>query len=455
MAQPDMIGYGLYKTLPQANNLNPAMLPDYKVSIGLPGLSGFRLNASQNFSNLEKLNAKDEEGRMILSDIYDGLNRNNRIATANTLNLFHLGIRGVSGYTAFSINSRVEARTNLPKGIFSLLYHGNSSNQIEDGLIDLNRISAKTMAFTEIAISHGREILSGKMTAGIRLKYLIGHNYSALPGLDASLRTYGNDSFRGDSITFTSNGFDAKLGGISGAVAVGKDNEADIINAGLRNSGIAVDLGATYKFSRKINFFASLNDLGFINWNQAYAYQANIPSASYTFSGLDVIELLNGQNLSVVRELDSLVEQLDIVEIKDESFSSALTARLYAGASYAMTHQQTASAILYTELYRGRLIPALTAMYNFHPGTFFNFAFSGTVMNNRFNNFGTGITLNLVPFQLVLATNDLLSIINPMKGRSLDFRFGINHTFGNINKGKSKAKRNSNDTIETIDLGID
>ena len=77
------------------------------------------------------------------------------------------------------------------------------------------------------------------------------------------------------------------------------------------------------------------------------------------------------------------------------------------------------------------------------------------MMNGRVNNFGTGLTLNLVPFQIVLATNDLLSIVNPIKGRAVDFRFGINHTFGNVNKGKSRAKKNSDNTIDTIDLGID
>jgi hypothetical protein len=55
----------------------------------------------------------------------------------------------------------------------------------------------------------------------------------------------------------------------------------------------------------------------------------------------------------------------------------------------------------------------------------------------------------------VLATNDLLSLVNPIKGRAVDFRFGINHTFGNVNKGKSRAKKNSDNTIDTIDLGID
>jgi hypothetical protein len=76
-------------------------------------------------------------------------------------------------------------------------------------------------------------------------------------------------------------------------------------------------------------------------------------------------------------------------------------------------------------------------------------------MNGRVNNIGAGFTLNLIPFQICLTTNDLLSLVNPIKGRSADLRFGINFTFGNINKGKQRGSKNSDDTIDTIDLGID
>ncbi|WP_148230083.1 DUF5723 family protein [Marivirga tractuosa] len=454
LAQSDMIGYGLYKTLPQANNLNPALLPDYKFSLGLPGLSGFHINTGQNFTNLELLTAVDENGNINTGDIFRKMRRNNRVTSNNTINLFHLGIRGLTSYTAFSINTKTFARASLPKELFALALYGNASDELDDGLVDLSRGSVKTMAYTEIGISHGREILAGKMTAGIRLKYMIGHAYADIPTIDGSLQTYGNSEFRGDSISLNVNQFEIRGGGAAGALMNGDDIGDDIRSAVTGNSGFGLDIGATYEFSQKIRFFASLNDLGFINWNQGNSYLGTVPSMSYTFGGADVVELINGEDLSVIDELDSVVNNLEYNETK-ESFTTSLTGKLYAGASYQFSRRQTASAILYSELYKGALIPALTAMYNFQGGTFFNFAFSATMMNGRVNNFGTGITLNLIPFQVVLATNDLLSIVNPMNGRAVDFRFGINHTFGNVNKGKSRAKKNSKNTIDTIDLGID
>lgn len=452
LAQSDMIGYGLYKTLPQANNLNPAMLPDYKFSLGLPGLSGFHINTGQNFTNLELLTSVDENGNINTGDIFNKMRRNNRVTSNNTINLFHLGIRGLTSYTAFSVNTKTFARVSLPKELFAFALYGNASDQLDNGLLDLSRGSVKTMAYTEIGISHGREILAGKMTAGIRLKYIVGHAYGDMNSIDASLKTYGNDDFRGDSIEMNVNQFDVRTAGVAGGFINEND---DIRGSALSNGGFGLDLGATYEFSKKIRFFASLNDLGFINWNEQYTNKQTIPSFQYKFSGADVIELINGEDLSVLDEFDSVVNDLEIEETKNESFSTSLTAKLYAGASYQLSRRQTASAILYSEFYRGALIPALTAMYNFQGGTFFNFAFSATMMNGRVNNFGTGITLNLIPFQVVLATNDLMSIAFPKKGRAVDFRFGINHTFGNVNKGKSRAKKNSKNTIDTIDLGID
>ncbi|WP_340153642.1 DUF5723 family protein [uncultured Marivirga sp.] len=455
LAQSDMISYGLNKTLPQANNLNPAILPDYKFSFGLPGLSGFHINTAQNFTNLELLNTKDEDGSLNSNNILSAIKRNNRISSNNNINLFHLGIRGLTSYTAVSINTRTTARVSLPREFFQFAVLGNASDELKDGLLDLNRFSTKLMGYTEIGVSHGREILGGKMTAGIRIKYLIGHGYADIKNFDARLRTYGNKDFRGDSLAIDVNQFDIRTAGIAASVSDEDFESDDIRSSVLSNGGFGLDLGATYEFSRKIRFFASLNDLGFINWNSQYATKLAVPSFQYNFSGIDVVELINGEDISVINDFDSVINDLEIAETTDESFATSLTARIYAGASYQLSRRQTASAILYSELYRGTLIPAFTGMYNFQAGTFFNFAFSATLMNGRVNNFGTGVTLNLVPFQIVLATNDLLSIVNPMQGRAVDFRFGINHTFGNVNKGKTRAKKNSKNTIDTIDLGID
>lgn len=448
-AQSDMIGLGLYRTLPQANNINPAMLPDYRFSLGLPGLSGFHTNTGQNFTNLELLTTTDENGNINTGDVFNRMRRNNRVTSNNTVNIFHLGVRGLTSYTSFSVNTKAFARASLPKEFFAFALYGNASAELEDGLLDLSRGSFKSMAYTEIGVSHGREILAGKMTVGARFKYIIGHAYADIATFDASLQTFGNGDFRGDSIAINSNEFEVRGGGAAGALLNGDDVEDDIRAAVTGNSGFGLDLGATYEFSRRIKFFASLNDLGYINWSEENAYIGVVPSVSYSFSGADVVELINGDDLSIIDEIDSVVNNLDYDE-RRESFSTSLTGKLYAGASYSISRRQTASAILYSEIYRGAFIPAFTAMYNFQAGTFFNFAFSATMMNGRVNNLGTGLTLNLIPFQIVLATNDLLSLVNPIKGRAVDFRFGINHTFGNVNKGKSRAKRTV--TIQLIQL---
>lgn len=455
LAQSDMISYGLHKTLPQANNLNPAMLPDYKFTIGLPGLSGFHLNTAQNFTNLGLLTSKDAEGYIDTDKILSKIKRNNRVSTNNTVNLFHLGIRGLTSYTAFSVNTRAIVRTSLPREFFQFAVLGNASNQLDGGVLDMGRFSTKAMGYTEIGLSHGREILAGKMTVGVRVKYLMGHAYADLKSFDATLTTHGNDDFRGDSISMNVKEFDIRTAGAAGLFVKDENQDENLVKSLLSNRGFGLDLGATYEFSRKIKFFASLNDLGFISWNEQYTNQRTVPSFNYQFGGVDVVELMNGENLSVIDDFDSMINNLTIVETNNESFTTSLTARLYAGASYELSRRQTVSAIMYSELYRGTLIPAFTGIYNFQAGTFFNFAFSATMMNGRVNNFGTGITLNLMPFQIVLATNDLGSLINPMKARTADFRFGINHTFGNVEKAKSRGKKRSKNTIDTIDLGIE
>lgn len=442
-SQSDMIGYGLYKTLPQSNQLNPALLPDFKVSIGLPGLSGFRMNASQNFTNLDILTSKNEDGTMDLANVYDNLKRNNRTTVNLNANIFHLGIRTQNAYTAFSINTRTFNRFSFPRSLVDLVYYGNASNQIDASNLDFSKLSFKSNSFTEIGISHGRSILKGKMTVGARFKFLIGHAYADVSNFNLSLRTFGDS----DSIRISTEGFTIRTGGVTGLLAQ-EGSDEDLIPSLIANKGFALDLGATYQFSKKIKFFGSINDLGYIAWND-YTYKLKAESSGITFKGADFL----GQ--SIDEELDSLINEYDFEEVNNESFRNSLMANVYLGASYDLSKRQTVSTIFYSELYRGAIIPAFTAMYNFQYNTFFNVALASTFMNGRINNIGTGFTLNLIPFQICVTTNDLLSIINPMKGKSVDLRFGINFTFGNINKGKHKTKNNSDNTIDTIDLGID
>jgi hypothetical protein len=437
-AQSDMIGYGLAKTLPQANSLNPAILPDYKFSLGLPGLSGAHFYSGNNFLTLKNLTAKDAEGNMLLEPIFAGLKNNNRINSEGNINIFHIGFRKQKSYTAVSVNSRFITQVSIPKELLALPYYGNASDQIPNGLVDLNDFAARATAFTEVGISHGRAFLDDKLTLGVKIKYLIGHGIVDLPNLDASIRTYGDNDFRGDSIEFRSNGFDVRAGGVFGAVAKDDGSVDDIKNA-FNNGGFGIDLGATFQLTEKISLFASINDLGYIRWSNN-SYIVSVPQASAMFTGVDLIDVINGDTDALESQLDSLESDLNIVETEDQPFTTPLTGKLYAGASYKLSKRQTASAIMYSELYRGKIIPAFTAMYNFQYNTFFNFALSGTLMNNR-PNIGTGFTFNVIGLQLYLATNDVLSILNPGNGRTFDVRAGLNFTFGNINKVKEVKEK--------------
>ncbi len=434
-AQSDMIGYGLIKTLPQANALNPAMLPDYKFTLGLPGLSGAHVYSGNNFITLNKLTAKDAEGNLTLAPIFSGLKNNNRVNSEGNINIFHLGIRNQKSYTAFSINTRVITHTTVPRELLALPYYGNASDQIANGLVDLNSFSARAIAFTEVGISHGRSFLDEKLTLGARLKYLVGHGIIDLPNLDASIRTYGDNEFRGDSIEFISNGFDVRAGGIFGA-SVKDDGSAEEIKSAFNNGGFALDLGATFQLTEKINLFASINDLGFIRWSND-TYIATVPQASAIFNGVDLIDAINGDTDALDAQLKDLENDLEITETEDQPFTTPLTGKLYVGASYQLSKRQTGSAIMYSQLYRGKIIPAFTALYNFQYNTFFDFALSGTLMNGR-PNIGTGFTFKVIGLQLYLATNDVISILNPGNGRSFDVRAGLNFTFGNIHKTKEK-----------------
>jgi len=439
------MGYGLYKTLPQANALNPALLPDYKFTLSLPGLAGFKANASQNFTNFSLLTAKNGDGAMDLEGIFEKLRRNNRTTANLAVPLFNLGIRSQHGYTAFSVTTRSFSRFSFPRELANLAYFGNAND--ETRALSFDRLALKSNTFSEIGLSHGREILKGKMTIGASIKYLIGHSYLDLADFNLALNTFNDDSIR-----ISTQGLEGRIAGPAALALIDDVSDRDLNNSIFTGSGLGVDVGATYQFSEKINLFASINDLGFIRWSGPSRSHA-ISATAYTFKGADLLD--ESPEDEFTEEFNRLEKEFEESERINEPFSNALTANIYLGGSYKLSKKQTASAILYAELYKGTLVPAFSGMYNVQFKTFFNFIAGFTAMNGRVNNIGTGFTLNLIPFQINLVTNDLLSLVNPMKGRAADLRVGINFTFGNVGRIKTKNKRKSKNTIDNIDLGLD
>jgi hypothetical protein len=430
-AQNSVTSLPLIRTLPQASGLNPGMLPEYKFALGLPGIGGIHSSTDINFMNLSTLLSADAE------QIYNRLARTSRLTNYQEVSLFHLGIRTQKSHTAFSIDTKTFSRFTFPRDLIGMVLLGNDHEKLAGQDVSLNNLSFVARAHTEFALTHGREILDG-LNVGVRLKYLMGHFDASLPGIDATLRA------NIDEVSFTANQFDVRTAGIAPFLS---EDEVDYVNLALSpNSGFGIDVGAEYRLLKRLNLFASVIDMGFINWSNNTAIY-RFPSASISFQGLtDLLNLEEGGG--ILAEVDTLIQNYRPERLADDpSYRTALNAKFYGGASFDLTKDHRVGAMLFSEIYQGSIIPAFSVFFNTRYNAVLDLAVNASVMNNRVDNVGIGLTARFLIFQWYLVTNNVFSYTNPISAQSINIRTGLNIHTGNIRKQKKGRRSASGDSI--------
>jgi hypothetical protein len=131
-AQNSQVMY--YMNLPQNHLFNPAMRPSNSFYIGLPGLSGFSINASNNLLNFSDMFARGQRDS-IMTFLHPDFNSNeffakikdkNSIEPRINIPLFGLGFTvGNGNYVFLDIIDRMEGNMVIPGDFLRLALRGN------------------------------------------------------------------------------------------------------------------------------------------------------------------------------------------------------------------------------------------------------------------------------------------------------------------------------------------
>src|ERR1041385_6950675 len=263
----------LMNSLPQYVTNNPAFVPKYKFALGVPG-SMLDFNYYNNGFNYNDITSVDNGKRVAnLSKLTSVLPPKTYITSVAQLDIFRLGLKvGESAYLSVNSSVRGYGRAMIPKDAISLLVNGNAAYVGQTASISP---AGEMQLFWENAVGLGVS-LSEKLSVGARLKLLRGFmnvntssanatisvadNYNLTLAADMSVKTSGihniNDGF--------------KFSNYSG------------------NTGVGLDLGATFKPIDKLTLAASLVDIGAIKWKyDTYQYTLDKTKANYTFQGVD------------------------------------------------------------------------------------------------------------------------------------------------------------------------
>lgn len=448
-----------FMNLPQSKSLNPALKPIDSVYIGLPVITGISLGLNNNFVNFSDIIVKGRTDSLITflhpdyntADFLNKLKKVNFIEPELTVQMFALGFKAGKGYFSFDVNERMSASASFPKSAIELALTGNSS--FAGKYIDLSALRGSAVWYHEAGLGYSRNI-TPRLRAGIKTKLLFGI-------LSADIR---NNSFGIRVNQDYTHVFDADIeANISAPVTIDRDqdnnissvgfNNDDMKNAvllkGVKNTGLGVDLGVTYKLTEKAMLSAAVTDLGFIKWknNVSTLYTRN----NFEFTGLNMTDVVNGTKdlEDAGNELvDSLRTLFNPVETH-APFTTFTPSTLSLAGSYQLTKHLNLGVLSSTRMTGKQFHQSLTMSANMNLGSILMTSLSYTAANHTYDNIGAGVALRLAVFQfyvtadrIPLTWNKIVSdqntFIVPSNWNTVDLRFGLNFVFGR-HRNKVKA----------------
>ena len=419
------------------------------------------MNARTNFANFNDLVFKHPNQDSLISflhpdanieDFTSKLRNRNFIAPDLHINLLSFGFRVKNSFVSFSLSERSSGRLALPKDLVLLGLHGNE--QFAGKNADFSSIGADLNYYREYALGYSH-IVDDRLTVGARGKLLFGKANISFADTDISLYTDADTYHMRMQSKFTVNmslpvHLEIRDGEIADASAHFDNSDYDPLDFVFKssNTGFAIDLGATYKLIEPVTLYASITDLGFINWKDD-VYNLSM-DGDFEFDGLDVSSVFNSGDDSDPGEdiLDELNEKFKI-SATENSYRSGLPARLFVGGMYELNPVIGFGLLSRSEVYQNRLEQAVTLSANSNIGRWLSASLSYSMMNNSYNNVGMGLSLRGGGFQLYVLSDNLNSTFYPHRTNSVNLWFGLNLIFGH----KSAAAPRG-DTLDKYDTPI-
>ena len=432
-SQGQLTLYQLNGQVPQANNLNAGLFPDYKVSIGIPVLSSTYVSANGGQLSLNRAFTRTAEDSLHFDPqkLTTYLDETNRIETFSNVQLFYLGLMLQKNFFSLSLNERLEGGITYPKTLVELLAAGNG--EYVGKVMAFDNLGIRAQVFHEIALGYGRNI-TDKLSVGIRAKFLSGIASINMNKMSAALRTTT------DSLNLYVPAFNMNTTGLDLL-----DGSGNIFKAAtaFNNTGFAVDIGAHYQLTEKLQVSLAVNDLGGIYWKNN-TRQFQFSEVNYTYTGVNIIDAIqnNNQQTNLLnQELDSLRNLFTADTVDGLGYKTRLSPKFYAGGSYSLGKHHTFGLMVYGDVLKGNFKPAVGVSYNLQLGRIWTLGINASYRNKSFNNFGVGTALTLGPVQLYFVTENVVALARYADTRLVDARVGLNLVFGKKEK-PPKAKMN-------------
>lgn len=411
----------------QSSYFNVSHIPNYRLSITLPGLGGFSTGLINNGFDLRSATRQVADTLVIDGQkLISGLGKNNQIGFNFNTDLFAIRFRARNTFISFNVSDRMYFRYNYPKEFMELLWYGNTRYLGQS--LEINNLGIRASYYREFGLAAAHDF--GRLSVGGRLKFLQGFANVHTANSKANLFTANSfDQLELNSeLLIHTSGYNEE---------VFKDfeknqnvnNRAREILTDFRNRGLGLDAAATYKLKKSISISAGFNNLGGMRWSRDVTnYESK---GIIDFRGVELDKLINDSTgVDFENYTDSLAERFKFKET-NRAYRTPLLANYFASASWNLTPSTRVSGLIYMEYFYG-LRPATTIAFQQKIKRWFDFVVSWSTQYRQYDMFGVALMVKPGPLQIFIAGDNLLGAINPYNLRSFNLRFGTNLVFGRV-----------------------
>jgi hypothetical protein len=435
----------LMHSIPQANQLNPAIMHPCRIYVSLPIISSLRENIrNTGFGFHDVYYSGNEPGEyfMDLDKLDNKLKRINYSLANTDIDLFGIGFPHNEWYLTIGVSSHTASQGSYPHDIVNFAdRYWDSGAGIPDP-VHIQNLKLNSTAWNSIGFSASKEVRKG-LRIGLRVKYLNGMANVTTPKSSIEMSTAGNPPFFQASVNYQVNtslplSLVTNPGGILGSISL----ETALHNlAGnylfTPNHGAAVDAGLIYDIDDATQLSASFTDLGFIRWKKDLnQFSVN---ETFVYSAADLDQFINAPGqIDLAKSLyDTVRNSIHVSEIN--SYFTLTPINIYGGITRQVLRDLKAGAMTWIEISSGHIRPSITLSLNFTPFKAFAATVSYTLMNNKYNQIGTGLAVGNRGAQFYIITDNIVvryvkdaqsSLRWPYNARMLSLRFGMNLFFG-------------------------
>ncbi|MEH0157034.1 DUF5723 family protein [Limibacter armeniacum] len=418
-------------SLPQSTHQNPARRLNHKVSILLPVIGQTSADLTTDLS-FNKLFTKGDNGKYFLDidKVAANIEGESINRMQSNINLLGVYFNGKKVSVRVSVQEIMDFHVGIPADLPGIISKGPASEQYLGKEVNI----APSLSFQHYhnIVLGGAYDVNEKLTVGVNLNAKVG--VQALQMEDARLTIKQEDAPNYPISTSS----DAQIYASAGYVTINTEtNEIEVDSDNLdsqsffdpSNFGLMFDFGATYRYTDRITFEASLLNVGSsVKWkSNLLGYSVTLDEDKLAYEGADPALFASGEE----EDLFDLEDAYSFDEIDEvEAFKIKQALRFNVGASYELARNLTAGALVSATGYRGSFIPGISLSIDQELGDFLGLGLS--YEGDRFGHkLGSVVTMGFPGVKFYLASDNLISTgLWAKNAQAMDAQVGLVLNFG-------------------------